>query len=117
VGVAKEDLEDGIDLMDTDGEDAEEEDEDSEEERRVAEGFIEDAKFAAEIGLDAEVRPRHLLLLCVPCVSAFLLCLCVSGSSLSLCTAEARPTPHPFCSPVLMRCTRFVCALSRADCR
>ena len=64
VGIAKEDLEEGIDLMDTDGEDAEEEEEDSEEERRVAEGFIEDAKFAEEIGLDAEVRrggSRHIL--------------------------------------------------------
>eukprot|EP00960_Hanusia_phi_P027506 746864-Hanusia_phi.AAC.7 len=48
VQVAKEDLEEGIDLMDTDGEDAEEEEEDSEEERRVAEGFIEDAKYAVQ---------------------------------------------------------------------
>ena len=54
VGIAKEDLEDGIDLMDTDNEDAEEEEEDSEEERRVAEGFIEDAKFAEELGLNPE---------------------------------------------------------------
>jgi hypothetical protein len=75
VGIAKEDLEEGIDLMDTDGEDAEEEEEDSEEERRVAEGFIEDAKFAEEIGLDAEVRcggSRHTLpmLLIIFCVFA-----------------------------------------------
>ena len=62
VGIAKEDLEDGIDLMDTDGEDAEEEEEDSEEERRVAEGFIEDAKFAEEMGLDPEVRHVFRLL-------------------------------------------------------
>jgi hypothetical protein len=55
IGIAKEDLEDGIDLMDTDGEDAEEEEEDSEEERRVAEGFIEDAQFAETLGLNAEV--------------------------------------------------------------
>ena len=55
VGIAKEDLEDGIDLMDTDNEDAEEEEEDSEEERRVAEGFIEDAKFAENLGLSAQV--------------------------------------------------------------
>jgi hypothetical protein len=64
VGIAKEDLEEGIDLMDTDGEDAEEEEEDSDEEREVAEGFIEDAKFAEEIGLDAEVccgGSRHTL--------------------------------------------------------
>jgi hypothetical protein len=40
--------------MDTDNEDAEEEEEDSEEERRVAEGFIEDAKFAEELGLNPE---------------------------------------------------------------
>ena len=40
--------------MDTDGEDAEEEEEDSEEERRVAEGFIEDAKFAVQ-DVDPEV--------------------------------------------------------------
>ena len=46
LGVAKEDLEEGIDLMETDGEDAEEEIEDSDAEREVAEGFIEDAKFA-----------------------------------------------------------------------
>lgn len=56
VGISKEDLEDGIDLMDTDNEDAEEEDEDSDEERRVAEGFIEDAKFAENLGLNAEVH-------------------------------------------------------------
>lgn len=55
VGVAKEDMEDGIDLMDTDNEDAEEEEEDSEEERRVAEGFIEDAAFAETLGLNPEV--------------------------------------------------------------
>ena len=54
VGMAKEDMEDGIDLMDTDNEDAEEEEEDSEEERKVAEGFIEDAQFAETLGLDPQ---------------------------------------------------------------
>jgi hypothetical protein len=59
VGIAKEDLEEGIDLMDTDNEDAEEEEEDSEEERRVAEGFIEDAQFAAELGLDPQEMQEY----------------------------------------------------------
>lgn len=46
---AEEDRGEGIDLMDTDGEDNEEEQEEgSDAERQVAEGFIEDAKYAGE---------------------------------------------------------------------
>jgi hypothetical protein len=54
-----QDLGEGIDLDDTDGEDASEEEEDSEEERRVAEGFLEDAKYAGEVNPDL-LRRAHM---------------------------------------------------------
>jgi hypothetical protein len=63
IEMAEEDLGEGIDLMDTDGEDAEEEeDEGSEAEREVAEGFIEDARFAGEDRDPSLLRDAHMQL-------------------------------------------------------
>lgn len=54
-----QDLGEGIDLDDTDGEDDAEVDDDSEEERKVAEGFLEDAKYAGEVDPDL-LRRAHM---------------------------------------------------------